>query len=105
MANDITVKFVDFWNGWDDTDNFLLDALRQSPPVVHLASHFVFKPGDEQKSFLLTGDGELTLAEIRDREKGYRFEDVDLVALSACESAEGRVQGGDDVVDADYTMK
>ena len=35
MANDITVKFVDFWNGWDDTDNFLLDALRQRyNPVV-----------------------------------------------------------------------
>lgn len=37
MGNNITVKFVDFWQGWDDDNNFLLDALRRqfNPTVLH----------------------------------------------------------------------
>ena len=59
-------------------------ALEQRPPIVHVASHFTFSPGDEENSSLLLGDGsELTLAEIRKR---YRFVNVDLVSLSACET-------------------
>ena len=72
------------------THKALQEALHKMPPVVHLASHFVFRRGNEQSSYLLTGDGKLTLAEIRG---GYRFDDVDLVALSACETGVG---GGED---------
>ena len=35
-------------------------------PVVHIASHFRFRPGDQSKSFLLLGDGgHLSLAELK----------------------------------------
>ena len=60
-------------------------AMQQRPAVLHLASHFVFKPGSELDSFLLLGDGtHLTLADI----KGYDFHQ-DLLTLSACETALG----------------
>jgi CHAT domain-containing protein len=73
------------------TGKALQTALQQSPPVVHVASHFVFEKGNEQASYLLLGDGSgLTLADIR---SDYRFNNVDLVALSACETAVG---GGED---------
>jgi CHAT domain-containing protein/uncharacterized protein HemY len=66
-------------------------ALRQHYQLVHIASHFRFRPGgDENDSFLLLGDKEqqksrLTLAEIRT----LNFEGVDLLTLSACETAMG----------------
>ncbi|MBI3936850.1 MAG: CHAT domain-containing protein [Betaproteobacteria bacterium] len=65
-------------------------TLDRRPPVLHIASHFVFRPGIEANSFLLLGDGnQLSLAELR----RYRFRDVDLITLSACETAVG---GGKD---------
>ena len=30
-------------------------ALEQHPQLVHIASHYVFKPGDDTKSYLLLG--------------------------------------------------
>jgi CHAT domain-containing protein len=61
-----------------------LDGALHSP-VLHIASHFSFVPGSDQ-SFLLLGDGEhLTLGDVR---KGPRF-DVDLLTLSACNTATG----------------
>lgn len=58
-------------------------------PVLHIASHFVFKPGNESSSYLVLGDGtELTLREIR--ESDLRFAGIDLLTLSACETAVGR---------------
>ncbi|AGX86362.1 tetratricopeptide repeat protein [Candidatus Symbiobacter mobilis] len=66
-------------------------GLESEPPVVHLASHFVFQPGNETHSFLLMGDGsELSLQSIKD---GYQFINLDLLTLSACETAVG---GGKD---------
>jgi CHAT domain-containing protein len=55
--------------------------------VVHIASHFNFQPGDETKSFLLLGDGTLTLARL----KGMTnlFSKVELLTLSACNTATG----------------
>ena len=72
----------------DFTRESLQQALNSPPPVVHVASHFVFeKRGNEQASWLLLGDGgKLTLADIR---KDYRFNNVDLVALSACNTGVG----------------
>lgn len=61
-------------------------------PVVHIASHFVFKPGDDSESYLLLagkeqgGDGyHLTVAEFRDNQK-LDLGDTDLLTLSACET-------------------
>src|SRR5436309_1345279 len=33
------------------------EALRQHRPLVHISSHFVFREGDDEHSFLLLGDG------------------------------------------------
>ena len=64
-------------------------------PVVHIASHFVLKPGSDQ-SYLLFGSGDpghlennkLTYAELRDS-VAYRFDGVELLTLSACETGAG----------------
>jgi CHAT domain-containing protein/uncharacterized protein HemY len=62
-------------------------ALRERYPVVHVASHFQFVPGDETRSFLLLGDGELSLAEIKSSLN--LFTGTDLLTLSACNTATG----------------
>lgn len=63
-------------------------ALRERRPVVHIASHFQFLPGDETKSFLLLGNGErLSLGEIKNTVN--LFSGVELLALSACNTAVG----------------
>lgn len=66
----------------------LRDRLAASAPVMHIASHFQFRPGTFANSFLLLGDGgRLTLQEIRDRR--LRFSSVELLTLSACDTAMG----------------
>ncbi|MBF0107693.1 MAG: tetratricopeptide repeat protein [Magnetococcales bacterium] len=72
---------------FDDTTLKKTMALAKSQ-VFHIASHFDFRPGTEMDSFLLLGGGKrLTLAEFK-RGKD-RFHDVDLLTLSACETAVG----------------
>ena len=76
-------------------DSFTKDAmkaaLRQNFQLIHIASHFRFRPGnDETGSFLLLGEKDeqndkLTVAEIRK----LSFEGVDLMTLSACDTAMG----------------
>ncbi len=66
-------------------------ALLQKWPVLHIASHFVFEPGTEQASFLLLGNGDrLSLAQVR---ANYRFDHLDLLTLSACDTAVGATGG------------
>jgi CHAT domain-containing protein len=73
----------------------LRSALSRSPAVVHIASHFKFTPGTEQDSFLLLGDGKaLSLFELRTGR--YDLQRVDLLTLSACETAvDGSGQGNE----------
>ena len=67
-------------------------ALLRKPGILHIASHFNLVPGREDDSFLLLGDGShLPLSEIR-RQKALSFQGVDLLTLSACQTARG---GGD----------
>jgi CHAT domain-containing protein len=73
-------------------DGFTAQRLRSISqrqfPVMHLASHFRFSPGTEVNSFLLLGDGQrLTLGDIRTQ--NYRFDNVDLLTLSACDTGLG----------------
>ena len=72
------------------TETTLRKALRY--PVLHIASHFSLRPGNESTSFLLLGDGS-TLELSRIREDDYDFGRVDLLTLSACETAVGGSQG------------
>jgi CHAT domain-containing protein len=70
------------------TNPAMLAALRQGYPVVHIASHFQLQPGDETASFLLLGDGSrLSLAQIKTWPTV--FGGVDLLTLSACNTATG----------------
>lgn len=55
--------------------------------AIHIASHFVLGAGGESESYLLLGDGQkLTLEDIR---YDMRFDGVDLLSLSACNTAVG----------------
>ena len=66
----------------------LKDVSQRKFSLVHVASHFRFSPGTEVNSFLLLGDGErLTLGDIRIQ--NYRFDNVDLLTLSACDTGLG----------------
>ena len=60
-------------------------------PIIHTATHFQFIPGTTEESlqsFLLLGNGErLTLAQIRN--SGLIFDGVELLTLSACDTAFG----------------
>jgi CHAT domain-containing protein len=63
-------------------------GLRQRRPLVHVATHFQFNPGNETDSFLLLGDGSrMTLAEMR--QSTGLFGGVELLTLSACNTAVG----------------
>jgi CHAT domain-containing protein len=68
------------------TRQTLLTIPQLKPSLVHIASHFRFQPGDSQNSFLLLGDGnKLSLFEIQ--QNANLFAGVDLLTLSACETA------------------
>jgi CHAT domain-containing protein len=70
------------------TSSAMQMALRQHYSLVHIASHFQFHPGNETDSFLLLGDGShLTLAQIKSLPNV--FSGVDLLTLSACDTATG----------------
>jgi len=66
----------------------LKDVSKRPFQLLHVASHFRFSPGTEVNSFLLLGDGQrLTLGDIR--AQNYRFDKVDLLTLSACDTGLG----------------
>jgi len=73
------------------TEANLKEGLSQNYPLVHIASHFVFGAGNDTDSYLLLGGKEaegrrLTLAEIND-DPDISFNDVELLTLSACNTA------------------
>jgi CHAT domain-containing protein/tetratricopeptide (TPR) repeat protein len=75
----------------------LKSALKKKPRFVHIASHFSFAPGREDNSFLLMGDGNgLDLKTLRS-DNGLKFNGVDLVVLSACETARGGGSEGEEI--------
>jgi len=73
----------------------LMSALDQGFPVLHIASHFVFQPQTDQDAYLLLGNSDiLTLAQIRNE---YNFNSLDLLTLSACQTAIGNIGKGREV--------
>jgi len=84
-------------------ERFTLDgmtsALRERFPVVHIASHFQFRPGRDADSFLLLGDGQqLTVSAMRTL-PGI-FSGVELLTLSACDTASGGISADGREVEA-----
>lgn len=77
----------------DFTKNTFVNLIKAEVyPLVHIASHFKFSPGDETKNFLLMGDGSrMNLAELR--YKGNLFHNVELLMLAACETGVGGGNG------------
>jgi len=70
------------------TAGALRSGLQQKYPLVHIASHFVLRPGTEDDSFLLLGDGRISLADLR-KSADYDMSGVELLTLSACDTAFG----------------
>jgi CHAT domain-containing protein/tetratricopeptide (TPR) repeat protein len=68
------------------TEESLRQQLRGGPAAVHIASHFRFRPGNNTESFLLLGNGRLSLADV---ERLPPFRNVDLLTLSACNTGLG----------------
>jgi CHAT domain-containing protein/Tfp pilus assembly protein PilF len=68
------------------TREAMITALKQHRPLVHISSHFRFAPGNEDRSFLLLGDSTVfPLNEMKQRTD--LFQGVELLTLSACETA------------------
>jgi pentatricopeptide repeat protein len=60
--------------------------------VLHISTHFLLRPGNALRSYLLTGSGErMTL----DRLAAIDFSGVQLITLSACQTALGGAVTGD----------
>ena len=68
------------------TRKAMIDGLRDGYPVVHIASHFSFNAAKEETSFLLLGDGSYLSVEEMQNSPGI-FERVELLTLSACDTA------------------
>jgi filamentous hemagglutinin family protein len=71
--------------------------------LVHMATHAVFMPGKPEDSFILFGNGDrLTLADVRN----WSLKNVDLVVLSACDTAQGETLGnGEEILGFGYLMQ
>lgn len=80
-------------------EGFTAQALREALlpdadggfPLVHVASHFQLVPGDISRSYLLLGDGTPLPLTWFNRRGEQLFRDVDLLTLSACNTATGAV--------------
>ena len=81
----------------------MIDALKLHRPVVHIASHFSFRPGDEARSFLLLGDGTaMTLEEMK--RQNDLFAGVELLTLSACKTAAQQPNSSGREIDAFFEL-
>jgi CHAT domain-containing protein/Tfp pilus assembly protein PilF len=77
------------------TEKSMESGLERHPSLVHIASHYVFHPGEDTNSFLLLGGKDsggsgfhLTLADLRDDER-MDFSGIELLTLSGCQTAVG----------------
>jgi CHAT domain-containing protein len=76
----------DVFSDKDFTKDSFIAKLKQGRPLIHISSHFLFRPGDEYRSFLLLGDGSvMTLSEMKSQ--AGLFKGVELLTLSACDTA------------------
>jgi len=74
------------------TAHQLWEDLEAKYPVVHIASHFELNPASRDDSFLLLGSGQrLSLEDFKN--EGFPLYNVDLLTLSACDTATGAQRG------------
>jgi CHAT domain-containing protein/Tfp pilus assembly protein PilF len=69
----------------------MVEGLRTGYPLVHIASHFSFNVANPPQSFLLLGQDHLSVADLQDMSNP--FERVELLTLSACDTAVGSANG------------
>ena len=71
--------------------------------VVHFATHSAFVNGHPEESFILFGDGSrATLADV----KNWNLQDVELVVLSACQTALGKnIGNGKEILGFGYQVQ
>lgn len=71
----------------------LAASFQEGREILHLASHFVFRPQVPNMSYLLLGDGrKLTIMDIS-LDDQLPFDKVDMLTLSACETVAGLARG------------
>ncbi|NEQ52072.1 MAG: CHAT domain-containing protein, partial [Leptolyngbya sp. SIO3F4] len=65
--------------------------------IIHLATHAAFNPGSLEDSYIMFGNGDVaTLADV----KGWTFPNVELMVLSACETAIGDVLRAEEFIES-----
>lgn len=71
--------------------------------IIHLATHAAFVSGKPEESFILLGNGDrLSLREIQN----LKLPNIDLVVLSACQTAlGGLIGGGEEILGFGYQMQ
>ena len=70
----------------DQFKRSVMENLNGEWPLVHIASHFDFQPGDSNRSVLLLGDGnKFSLAQMQKQKT--LFAGVELLMLSACKTS------------------
>jgi CHAT domain-containing protein/Tfp pilus assembly protein PilF len=91
----------------NDFSRAAVEPFMDSHTIVHLATHAAFVPGSPRDSFILFGNGDtLTLQEIKGEWDG-RFNSIDLIVLSACETGVGgpALGNGEEILGFGYLMQ
>ena len=72
-------------------------VIRNKYPVLHVASHFSLKPGNSSHSYLLLGNGDKISMDEFYNGRAFEMPNVDLLTLSACNTAVGDLSSGGEV--------
>ncbi len=88
---------------FDKDFNQTIIPLLNSYTVVHFATHAAFVVGTPEQSFVLFGDGTVVTLQTM---KNWRFKNIDLIVLSACETGLGGNYGtGIEILGLGYRLQ